>query len=267
MEKRGKFMLMNLSEFSDWLASQHISRTIQLIQQHHTWLPNYASFKNNNHFQLLDSMERSHLERGFAEIAQNLTTFPDGTVAVCRSLDKIPAGIKGANANAICIEHVGNFDQGGDAMHDAHRDCIIRLSALLCKKFSLTPSHDSLVYHHWYDLNTGKRTNGSGSTKSCPGSAFFGGNGLADADAHFIPLVNDALHAKPVPAKPVVKPLYTGTVNCDALNVRASPTAAGKRLKQLSKGVSVSVYEAQTSWLRIHPTQPQWVASRYIRPD
>ena len=39
-------------------------------------------------------MEAAHKERGFSEIAQNITIFPDGKVMICRSLNTIPAGIK-----------------------------------------------------------------------------------------------------------------------------------------------------------------------------
>ena len=61
-------------------------------------------------------MENAHLQGGFSEIAQNLTTFPDGSVAVCRRIDTIPAGVKRANRNGICIENLGNFDAGQDTL-------------------------------------------------------------------------------------------------------------------------------------------------------
>jgi hypothetical protein len=189
MQKKGKFILLTLEEFKDWLTKQKFSRKIKLIQNHHTWLPNYHSFAGKNYFKLLTSMEAAHLERGFAEIAQNITTFPDGMIAICRDLNKIPAGIKGANAKGICIEHVGNFDDGGDQMSDAHKDTIVQLNALLCQKFMLVPSIDTVVYHHWYDLNSGLRTNGAGTVKTCPGTNFFGGNKTTDAIANFIPLI------------------------------------------------------------------------------
>jgi len=70
-------------------------------------------------------MEDAHLQRGFSEIAQNLTTFPDGSVAVCRSFDTVPAGIKGANRNGLRTENVGNFDIGRDSLAAKHKDCIV----------------------------------------------------------------------------------------------------------------------------------------------
>ena len=186
----GKFILFfDVLEFAGWLDASSFSRVIRLVQCHHTYVPHYGNFQGTTHFELLHAMETAHLERGFSEIAQNLTTFPDGTVAVCRSIEAMPAGIKGANKNGICIENVGNFDLGQDAMTAKQRDCIVNAFALMCKKFNLHPGLDGIVYHHWYDLTTGQRTDGTGNTKSCPGTNFFGGNTVQDAETNFIPLV------------------------------------------------------------------------------
>ncbi len=185
----GQFILMDTIAFAKWLNNQNMGRTIKRIQNHHTWKPDYTHFKGDNHFNLLKGMRNSHLQRGFSDIAQNITTFPDGTLAVCRPLSKMPAGIKGANRGAICIEHIGNFNLEGDQMAEAHKDTIIRLNALLCSKLKLKPDTESLVYHHWWDLKTGKRKNGEGVTKTCPGTAFFNGNNVEDALKNFIPEV------------------------------------------------------------------------------
>lgn len=102
-------------------------------------------------------MEQSHIKRGFDEIAQHLTTFPDGKIMICRSLDKQPAGI-----------HLAN--KGGDMMTEAQKNTIITLTGSLLKKFSITPNSQTLVYHHWFDLETGKRkvTDEPDSIKTCP---------------------------------------------------------------------------------------------------
>ncbi|MEK6781720.1 MAG: N-acetylmuramoyl-L-alanine amidase [Bacteroidota bacterium] len=192
MQQNGKFLLLTINEFSAWLTGLTVARKIKLIQNHHTWLPDYSTFnkKPNNHFGLLASMEKSHQERGFNEIAQNLTTFPDGTIAVCRSFEKMPAGIKGANQFGICIEHVGNFDAGKNVMTKAHRDTIVKVNAQLCKKFKLPIDTNSVVYHHWYDLTTGKRVkDGSPNTKTCPGTNFLGGNTIEACVKNFLPEV------------------------------------------------------------------------------
>jgi N-acetylmuramoyl-L-alanine amidase len=191
MKVIGKFILLDLNEFEGWLADQKVTRRIALVQQHHTFIPAYRHFKGDNHFALCQSMERAHRERGFAEIAQQFTTYPDGRIMVGRSLNTIPAGIKGANGNGICIEHIGNFNTGGDKMSEAHRATILQMNKLLLKRFKLQANDQTIVYHHWYDLTLGKRIakEGTGNTKTCPGTNFFGGNTIAAANANFIPLL------------------------------------------------------------------------------
>jgi len=185
----GQFLLGTRKEFAEYLQRTEFAREIELIQNHHTYIPSYKHFKGDNHFELLKGMGRAHIERGFSMIAQNITTFPDGLIAICRPIDSVPAGIKGANGRGICIEHLGCFDVGADKMSDVHRETIVAVNKLLCSKFNLVPHEFSIVYHHWYDLQTGKRTGGHGQTKSCPGTAFFGGNTVVDACRKFVPLI------------------------------------------------------------------------------
>ncbi len=199
-QQQGKFILFDLNEFASWLTALQVLREIRLIQNHHTFIPAYHDFNGSNHFDQLKAMEAAHLKRGFTEIAQNLTTFPDGTVAACRAFDTAPAGIKGANTKGICIENLGDFDLGHDNMATAQSDCIIKVNALLCRRFTLTPTTNAIVYHHWYDLTTGQRTNGTGNTKTCPGTNFFGGNSVNSAESNFIPLITSALANLPASA-------------------------------------------------------------------
>lgn len=198
MKTNGRFVLFAKEEFISWLKMQRITRTIKLIQNHHTYIPDYKSFTGNNHFALLNAMRDYHVNNnGWQDIAQNLTTFPDGTIAVCRPLNTIPAGIKGANQYGLCIEHVGNFDARKDVMSDEHRDIIISTNAAICSKFNIVPSIDTMVYHSWYNLKTGARDNLDGkvdkSHKSCPGDVFFGGNSSKAAETNFIPLIKQAM--------------------------------------------------------------------------
>src|ERR1700746_3265157 len=144
-KQEGKFILFDLDTFASWLSALDVTRVIQLVQNHHTFIPSYSDFNGNNHFERLKAMEQAHLERGFDEIAQNLTTFPDGTVAACRVMDKAPAGIKGAKHHGESIENLGDFDTGKDNMTPAHRATILRVNSLLCRKFKLTPNTDSIV--------------------------------------------------------------------------------------------------------------------------
>jgi hypothetical protein len=193
VKTEGQFALLTREEFASWLKGLNIQRKITLVQEHHTASPDYRDFNGSNHFKLCESMKAYHVNnRGFQDIAQNFTTFPDGTIMVCRPLNTAPAGIKGANANGICIENVGNFDKGKDTMTEEQKKTILFMAAALCKKFNLPIDTNHIVYHHWYDLNTGVRTNGTGVTKSCPGTNFSGGNTVDSAQKYFIPLVKEA---------------------------------------------------------------------------
>lgn len=266
MQKKGKFILMPVAEFGAWLTGTNVSRAIGRVQNHHTFIPGYQHFQGNNHFLLLQGMENAHLDRGFSEIAQNLTVFPDGAVAVCRSMDTIPAGIKGANTGGVCIENLGNFDAGGDQMTGAQRDAIVQVSALLCRRFQLAPNDQTLVYHHWYDLNSGLRTDGAGTTKSCPGTAFFGGNTVSAARANFISSIAAALGSAAVALAVAEHPPAdrTAVVTATSLKVRRAAAANSKRVKALGKGTPVHVYEEVNGWYRIHPTDSQWVSGKFV---
>lgn len=195
MKTQGQFILFSAAaEFAAYLGSTPIKRKIVRIQNHHTYEPSYAGFNGSNHFALLEGMRRYHMkQRGWSDIGQTLTTFPDGAVAVCRAFEVAPACIKGANSEAVCIEHLGNFNTGGDAMWPEHRACIVDTVAALVKKFGVAVDTVGIVYHHWFDLDTGERTDGKGTTKTCPGSAFFGGNTVDACEKSFLPLVRAAL--------------------------------------------------------------------------
>jgi LysM repeat protein len=195
LNMQGQYILMTREEFRKWLLNNQFNRKITLIQQHHTWLPSYKNFNGSNHFQLLKGMENFHIKkRKWKNIAQNITTFPDGKIAISRPLNVAPEGSIGVRANSvgIAIENVGNFDQGHDVMTKEQKETIIYITALLSIKFGLTPSIDSITYHHWWDMNTGQRVlnKSAGHTiKSCPGTGFFGGNTTTSAKKYFYPLV------------------------------------------------------------------------------
>ena len=195
MKTQCGFTLMTVAEFENWIASQRVTRGIQLVQLHHTWSPAYAQFNGSNHFTLQSNMKSYHLSIGYADIAQNLTIFPDGQVMTGRSLNTAPAGCVGANTNGICIENIGNFDVGGDTMTDAHKDAIVRVTAALLKKFGLSPE-SGVTYHAWWtEGGTSLGTYIAGkSCKTCPGTAFFGGNTRASYDKCLKPLLMAAMN-------------------------------------------------------------------------
>jgi hypothetical protein len=125
----------------------------------------------------MKSMENYHVGTlKMSEIAQHFSTFPDGSICVGRPLNKDGGGfLSPGNKDSITIENVGNFDS--DNMTEEQKQSIILLNALLCKKFNITPSTSTLIYHCWVQ------------NKSCPGVKYFGGNSKAAADQNFIPLI------------------------------------------------------------------------------
>lgn len=199
LNKHGQHILMTKEEFKEWLSNQQITREIRVIQHHHTWKPSYKHFHGDNHFQMLTSMQHHHMKTmGWRNIAQNITTFPDGKIAVSRPLNMAPEGSIGPKANmyGIAIENVGNFDIGQDEMTEEQKDSILFVTALLSLKFNLEPSIDTITYHHWWHFKTKERVLDhakSNEVKSCPGTNFFGGNSTKAAEAYFYPLVREKM--------------------------------------------------------------------------
>ncbi|WP_203294013.1 peptidoglycan recognition protein family protein [Luteirhabdus pelagi] len=191
MKQVGKFKLFNNAEFEIWTEQQRFSRKVDNLQLHHTWIPAYRHFDTNNHFKLCQSMETSHLNRGFNQIGQNITIFPDGLIMVCRPIDTKPAGIKYNNTGAICIENVGDFDTDKDNMTDLQKESILNVLKVFLIKFNLQANDSSIVYHHWFHLGSGKRNNGGpkNTNKTCPGTNFFGGNKVNDFKKNLLPLI------------------------------------------------------------------------------
>jgi len=172
-------------KFYKWLKEQKITRSIFRVQNHHTYRPDYSNFTGENHKRLHNGMRNFHVDvRSFSDIAQHFTTYPDGSIAIGRDINVIPAGIKGANTGSICIEHIGNFDIGEDEMNDRHKNFIVMYNAILLNHFKIEANDTSLIYHHWF------------SSKSCAGTNFFGGNTVEAANKYFIPLIDKEMKCK-----------------------------------------------------------------------
>ncbi len=187
---------MTADEFRPWLHEQVLERAISYLLIHHTWSPSYKDFNGANHGALQQGMKRYHtVDRGWDDIGQHFSIFPDGTIMTGRPLELIPACTRGANVGSICFENVGNFDVDGDVMTPQQAKAIVECSAWVCERFAIPVDRDHVLYHHWFDLNTARRTDGTGTTKSCPGTGFFGGNTVEAAEAGFFPLVQHVLES------------------------------------------------------------------------
>lgn len=271
MESKYGFTKMTLEEFRTYITDLKVARTVLTVQEHHTYSPSYKLFKGNNQFDLQKSMKNYHVNsNGWSDIGQHFSTFPDGSIVTGRSMERSPACIYGANANSVCMEHVGNFDLNGDEMTEAHKKTIVGMTAALCKKFSIPVNTDKVVYHHWYNLSTGKRNNGSGGNKSCPGTNFFGGNKVEDAQANFIPLVKAAYDGNSGGGNHEDLPQFQKyvVVTADALNIREGAdisSAISCDRDPATLGSILRVFGEQNGWLQISSSAYQWVYGRYTK--
>ena len=274
------FRIFSFDEFNNYLRQTTFRRRITVIQNHHTFKPNYQQFDANpNHMAHLKSMRNVHInERGWSEIGQNITIFPDGMIGLCRPIDSMPAGIFGANLGALCIESVGDFDAGKDQMRPQQREAIVKTNAALCVKFGLKPVVQQVVYHHWYNRK-GKRFTmqevNSGHVlkndlqKTCPGTNFFctpgspKGNTIECAEANFYPLIvaemTGLAHTPPAPIQTVFK-----RVTANKLNVRSGRSTAAVVLRQLPKGMQVQVFDTHDRWARISANTEEWVSTDFL---
>lgn len=274
------FRLFTFAEFNNYLLQTLFQRKITFIQNHHTWKPNYSHFNNSNHNTLLENMRHDHtVNRQWSDIGQNITIFPDGVIALCRALDIAPAGIKGANTGGICIENLGNFDEGGDIMTNAQKEAILKTNAALCVKFSLETLPLQVVYHHWYntkgkrflteDIDSGKVFN-TKLQKTCPGTNFFSahgfffkGNTVQSAITNFYPLITaeiNRLQNVPVPA---IQPQMR-KVTADMLNVRTGRSTEFKIVRKLNRGIQVQVFHTESGWTKISPNAEEWVSAQFL---
>ena len=184
---------IELNDFKNYIDSLKVTRKIKLIQMHHTYSPSYKDFTGKNHEALQRGMRNYHVNtNGWADIGQHFTIFPDGIIMTGRDIDTNPAGIYGANTGAICVECLGNFDIGGDVMTEKQKNAIVAVTKILLNKFNLNAA-DDVTYHAWWGAD-GREIGDyvkSASVKTCPGTNFFGGNGLTAYRNNLQPLIEN----------------------------------------------------------------------------
>ena len=202
IEEMSDFKVYTAVEFEKYIRNLKVCRNIELIQLHHTYSPGYKQFSGNNHIALQTAMRHYHINNnGWSDIAQHFTVFPDGLVVSGRSIEKIPAGIKGANTGAICIECLGNFDCGGDIMSVSQKNALVSVIKTLVHKFGISVEN-GVVYHCWWSAD-GKKIgdyNAAISSKTCPGTNFFGGNTLAAYRKNLQKLIEEAMTVSQPPS-------------------------------------------------------------------
>lgn len=132
---------------------------------HHTWKPTHSNFKGNNHDAMQESMRNYHMNtRGWSDIGQHLTIFPDGVMLAGRAFNKTPASITNYNVGAFAVEMIGNFDSPNTGVYnDAGYDVLkgSQLDALLAliRYFKEKYGEQSIIFHR------------DKANKTCPGTS------------------------------------------------------------------------------------------------
>ena len=252
------FTKMTVNEFKSWIKQQGNYKYTG-IQIHHTWKPDYSNFykADGSHEDELvrqNNTKNYHVKtNGWADIAQHFTIFPNGVIVTGRKLSNTtPVGIKGWNANKICIEIYGNFDAGCDKMTEEQKKAVVAVYGELCKKFNITPSTSTLRCHAWFtaggtylgDYNKSK------SAKTCPGTNFMGfGNSKAAIQNNFIPLVKAYMEGKSVEtSSPSSSSVYRIKSPDGVLNIRKGPGASYTKVGEVKNGEAYTIVKVQNNW-------------------
>lgn len=257
---------MDIVEFETYLQQLRVGRTILYVQQHHTYLPSYSQCTDTNQLDLQKGMKNHHVHNnGWSDIGQHFSTFPDGSIVTGRSMERSPACIYGNNANSICLEHVGFFDDGKDTMTQKHKQTIIKMTALLCNKYNIPINTDRIVYHHWFNLSSGARNDGAGGNKSCPGTNFFGGNKVIDCQTNFLPLVRNA--DRPLTEPAPIDVIEYRMITASRLNVRVKPTSSAAKADRdsIPYGSVLRVFQLKDGWYKISSSKSHWVYGNYTK--
>ena len=256
MKKEFGFVLFdNINEFEKYLNNENVTRKISRLQVHHMSLPNYHTwdttdkriYKNNRELgrtKALDDFGKNkwrYKDCNNHYIAQHFNIFPNGKITTGRSLNSKPIGITGWNENAICVEIYGDFDKNKDIMTTAQKQSVIALYALLCKKFNIKPSTDTIRAHCWF--TSGGVYLGdyyaSKSAKSCPGTNFMNfGNSRSAFVNNFYPLIEGYLSNNSKGSAKVVK--MVKNISSEKLNIRSSPNWKGDIIATLNPGDSLT---------------------------
>lgn len=139
---------------ADQLIDRLKGRKYKYTQVHHTWRPNHASFNGSNHLKLQQAMRDNHVNvRGWDNIGQHVTLFPDGKFVTGRPFNQTPAGIAGYNTGAFMTEMIGDFDLGKDKLEGAQLEAMLKL-----QHFLVTECGAEIMFHREH------------AAKSCPGT-------------------------------------------------------------------------------------------------
>ena len=243
--KNGFTKFDTIDEFKTWLNTRKVYRTINKLQVHHTYAPSYDQWPEDE-FTRQYNMKKYHMETNqWDNIAQHFTIFPNGKILTGRSLNTTPIGIKGWNTNVICIEIYGNFDERKDIIKTEQKEAVIACYALLCKKFNIIPSIDTIRCHCWFDS---KGTylgdyNSDKSCKTCPGNNFMEiGNSKSAFVKNFYPKVKEYMDESRFYNLGIYR------VIVDELNIRKGPGIEYGVVGRIRDKGSYTIVKVYGSW-------------------
>lgn len=152
------FHALTVEEFAALLDEYPFTRRINAVHMHHTWRPNHAQDRGHDS---VVSMWRFHTrDRGWSDIAQHVTIDKHGTIWTGRDWNSPPVSAVGHNGNRsvgpFMFEMIGDFDVGKDPFEGDQREAVLRVIALVQRRFDLPP--EALRFHNEM------------ASKTCPGS-------------------------------------------------------------------------------------------------
>lgn len=140
-----RFKSYTITQFEQLVNELVVTRPINHVQTHHTAVPRIQDYKGED---TIWAMWNYHVNtRGFRDIAQHFTVAPNGTIWDGRALDVVPACIAGHNFGGICIEVIGNFNNGMDVLDGSQLYSVTKMNALLLDRFQLPLDNRTVVFH------------------------------------------------------------------------------------------------------------------------
>ena len=280
--KNGFVLLENKKDVRKWLNSQKVTRKINRLQVHNTFLPDYKTWENTDkkvfsepHFGRAQSLDDYGKKKwGYSDghghyTAQNFTVFPDGKIIVSRNLNSKPIGIRGWNDSALCIEIFGNFDKGHDVMTSAQKKAVIYLYGELCKRFKI-PVDTKHIRPHCHFTAGGTylgKYDSSRSAKTCPGTNFWGVGCSPSGFNKFLADIKAYVNGKGIESPSTEFKPYVARVNTDGLNARKGAGSEYVIECVLNKGVAITIIEEKKAkdggtWCRGKANY--WVNKKYL---
>ena len=150
-------------------------------------------------------------------------------------------------------------------MNTEQQDAIVSVTASLCKRFNIPINTDRIVYHHWSDLNTGARTNGTGVTKTCPGTAFFEAIPWPIANKISFRWYRRPFRAPRRTVPPPSPPKDVRSVTANQLNIATSPVVPETRLASPPWVPLYGSAKYRTAGIKISQSKQEWVYGHYVQ--